>query len=136
MVRSWLFSLAAIACVATGQPASARAFPASTVHVLKSGQWSPNRYGDQTSEQRARFTPSDAEVRHWFRRARIVDQVYWLEQTEWTQCSAEGVAVSLGQTVHWRLDQAGRGSVTKPGATDVYLSGPELSFHHGRIGAE
>ena len=133
MVRTWFFGLAAIACGAIGQPASARAFPVSTVHVLKSGQWSPNRYGDQTREQCARFTPSDAEVRHWFRRARVVDKVYWLEQTEWTQCSAEGVAVYRGRTLYWRLDQSGRGSVTRPGATDIYLSGPELPFDHDRI---
>ena len=108
--------------------AGPHSFCADAVKVTEAGHWSPNRYGADTRQHCARFRPSDAEVKRWFKRARVVTKSYWLEQTEWTQCSATGTALSRGQAYTWFLDQSGRGSVSPPRKEDVYLSGPELAF--------
>lgn len=144
MVKAQYFGLALLLCLPdvgaakswgdSKIPGPAKHWPVAlnSVTITRSGHWQPDRYGTDTPAHCARFRPTPAEVQRWFRRANIVSQSYWFEQTEWTQCSADGTVVSGGRSYPWHLDQSGRGNVGQGLADAVFLSGPELPFRAGQ----
>ena len=118
-------------CAFAATAADARTFPAQSVAILKSGQWHDDPYHLDTPLHCARFRPTPGEILHYFKRAKVVDRMEWMELI-WTQCSAEGTVSSAGQTYRWHLDQSGRGYVGRSVMEAVYLNGPELPFRPGR----
>lgn len=110
-------------------PAAPRTLHVAHVHVEKTGIWRADPNGQETAEQCGRFLLSPAEALHWFRHAREVTKHAWLEELDWTQCSAKGTLVTDdGHSHPWELDQSGRGRVELSPSMSVYLGGPELPF--------
>ena len=113
----------------TGAPCMAAAprWAPTSVHVVKSGQWHADPHNEQTPEQCALFRLSDAGALRWFRRAAPVDKQVWLEQLDWTQCSAAGTLTARdGKIYSWTLDQSGRGQIHFSDTRAIYLAGKAI----------
>ena len=124
-----LFVAAGSAAAAFGVAAAPQSFSIRSVQVVKDGQWDADPYGQQTPEECARFRLPQAVALRWFRASREVGQHAWLEELDWTQCSASGTLVTGdGRSYAWDLDQSGRGRIVVSPTLEVYLSGPELPF--------
>ena len=125
-------AVAAVALsVALASPvwAMPQSFAIKSVTVEHEGQWRADPNGHQTPVQCKRFRLSPMAARRWLARAREVTQQQWLEQLDWTQCSANGTLLTDGGRIYrWELDQSGRGRVVVSPAVSVYLAGRELPF--------
>ena len=118
---------AVLAAIATSAEAAPQAFGVRRVQVVASGEWSADPNGVQTKADCARFRLTDTAALRWFRRSHEVAQPRWLEEGEWTQCSARGrLVIDGGRSYDWTLDQGGRASITVSTDVAVYLLGPEL----------
>jgi hypothetical protein len=106
-----------------------QSFRIASVAVEHDGQWRADPNGHQTPTQCKRFHLSTTLAERWFGKAKEISQQEWLEQTDWTQCSATGTLHTTdGRTYRWELDQSGRGRVIVSSAVSVYLTGRELPF--------
>ena len=106
-----------------------QSFTVKSVAVEHNGQWHADPNGHQTPEQCRRFRVSRIAAQRWFAKAKEVTQQVWLEQLDWTQCSATGTLLTDGgRTYRWELDQSGRARVIVSPAVSVYLSGREIPF--------
>ena len=124
-------SLAALLVITggAGLRAAPQSFAVRQVSVLTSGQWRPDPNGHETAADCRRFRPTSAAMLRWFARSREVSKQAWLEELDWTQCSAGGTLVTdRGRTYRWEVDQAGRAQVTIDANVTVYLGGRDLPF--------
>ena len=127
MIIKWGLIMLPLALLATVGSASPQAFGISSVHVESAGVWVADPNGQQTRQDCMRFKLGDKAARRWFHAAHEVSQPAWLENAEWTQCSATGTLVTRdGRVYSWSLDQSGRGKIIITPTVSVYLSGPEL----------
>jgi hypothetical protein len=119
--------LAAGALLAVSVQAMPQSFSVKSVKVEHDGQWHAEPNGHQTPQQCTKFKLAGVAALKWFIRSKEVTQHEWLEELDWTQCSAEGTLLTNdGRTYHWELDQSGRGRVVVTPAVSVYLSGRNL----------
>ena len=129
MVKHLLAAVAlttGVAPIASAMPQSLRV---KSVLVKQDGEWHPDPYGHQTVGQCKRFRLSNIAAQRWFAKAKEVDKHSWLEELDWTQCSASGTLVTdMGRTYRWELDQSGRARVFISQDVEVYLSGDPLPF--------
>ena len=130
MVKRMMCLLGLALCLETPPARCApQSFNIRSVHVMQAGAWRADPNGTQTREQCSRFHLADDAATRWFKASVEVDQHRWLEQLDWTQCSASGTLLTGdGKTYRWNLDQSGRGQVTLSPTVSVFLSGPELPF--------
>jgi len=109
--------------------AAANALHITALLIEKSGLWHADPNGQQTQAQCALFHPTQAALLRWFRHARQVTKHAWLEELDWTQCSASGTLSTADGNKHlWELDQSGRARVVMSPGQPIYLGGPELPF--------
>lgn len=129
MVRKWFFAIVLVAAFASPGLSKPQSFRAKKVTVERDGQWHADPNGHQTPDQCRRFQLSRTAAHRWFAKAKEVTQHEWLEQLDWTQCSATGTLLTDGGHVYrWELDQSGRARVTVSPTVSVYLAGRELPF--------
>lgn len=128
MVSRRLKSIAVIlTAFASSAVAAPQAFGVRRVQVIASGEWSADPNGVQTKADCAKFRLTDTAALRWFQHSHEVAQPRWLEEGEWTQCSARGRLVTDGgRSYDWTLDQGGRAPIMVSADVAVYLLGPEL----------
>ena len=109
--------------------AAPQSFAVKEVRVTVTGQWRADPNGHETAAQCAAFHPTPTALLRWFAASREVSRQQWLEELDWTQCSASGILLTdRGRTYRWELDQAGRARVAIDANVSVYLGGRELPF--------
>jgi len=129
MVRLGVSGALVLIFAATAASAAPKSFGVRSVRVTADGLWKADPNGQQTQQDCARFKIGDKSALRWFRASREVTKRDWLENAEWTQCSASGTLVTGdGRVYSWDLDQSGRGRVAITPTVEVYLSGSELPF--------
>ncbi|GBQ90836.1 hypothetical protein AA23498_0998 [Acetobacter nitrogenifigens DSM 23921 = NBRC 105050] len=129
-LAGWLavggLSVVAASSLASAQPQS---FVVTSVHVDHSGLWRADPNGRQTATDCKAFVLHDPEALKWFQASSEVDQHTWLEELDWTQCSADGtLQTGDGRSYSWELDQSGRGRIVLNKNVSVFLKGAELPF--------